>query len=155
MADSKVEPAIIDSLDTRTPALATADGDGHTAGMRRALLAWAAGLVLVGCELSLGLGVGPGDDPPSVSLAAAPQSAAAGERIGLVAAASDDYAVVEVQFFRVDVGGDTFLGADRSEPFALETTLPAGVVGSVRYFARAVDDAGQATSSAIVEVTVR
>lgn len=123
--------------------------------MRRALIACATGLVLAGCELSLGLGIGPDDDPPSVSLAAAPQSASAGERIGLVAAASDDYVVVEVQFFRVDVGGDTLLGTDRSEPFALETTLPAGVVGSVRYFARALDDAGQATRSAVVEVTVR
>jgi len=123
--------------------------------MRRAFLACAAGLVLAGCELSLGLGVGPDDDPPSVSLAAAPQSAAAGERIGLVAAASDDYSVVEVQFYRIDVGGDTLLGTDRNAPYALETTLPIGAAASVRYFARAVDDAGQAARSEVVEVTVR
>jgi hypothetical protein len=123
--------------------------------MRRALIAWATGLVLVGCELSLGLGIGPDDDPPAVSLAAAPQSAAAGERIGLVAAASDDYSVAEVQFLRIDVGGDTLLGTDRSAPYALETTLPVGVTGSLRYVARAVDDAGQATRSETVEVTVR
>jgi hypothetical protein len=60
-----------------------------------------------------------------------------------------------VQFFRVDVGGDTLLGTDRSAPFALETLLPVGVNGSVQYYARAVDDAGQATRSQVVEVTVR
>jgi len=123
--------------------------------MRRNLLAWATGLALVGCDLSFGLGIGPEDDPPTVSLAAAPQAAAAGERIGLVAAASDDYSVAEVQFFRADLGGDTFLGADRSAPYALETTLPVAASGAVRYFARAVDDAGQATRSEVVEVTVR
>ncbi|HET9976335.1 MAG TPA: hypothetical protein VFQ20_02785 [Burkholderiaceae bacterium] len=123
--------------------------------MRCLLLAWGTSLALVGCELSLGLGIGPDDDPPSVSLAAAPQAAAAGERIGLVAAASDDYSVAEVQFFRIDVGSDTLLGIDRSAPYALETLLPVGVTGSVQYYARAVDDAGQATRSEPVEVTVR
>lgn len=123
--------------------------------MRRALIAWAFGLLLVGCDLSLGLRLGPDDDPPSISLAAAPQAAAAGERIGLVAAASDDYSVAEVQFLRIDVGGDTLLGTDRSAPFALETMLPIGATGSVRYVARAVDDAGQATRSEVVEVSVR
>jgi large repetitive protein len=121
-------------------------------GIRFALLA---SLALAGCELSLGVGVGPDDDPPSVNLAAAPQSAAPGETIGLVAAADDDYRVVEVQFFRVDVGGDTLLGRDTSAPYALETTLPAGAAGEVRYFARAVDDADQRGESERVSVSVR
>lgn len=121
-------------------------------GIRFALLA---SLALAGCELSLGVGVGPDDDPPSVNLAAAPQSAAPGETIGLVAAADDDYRVVEVQFFRVDVGGDTLLGRDTSAPYALETTLPAGAAGEVRYFARAVDDADQRGESERVSVTVQ
>jgi large repetitive protein len=121
-------------------------------GIRFALLA---SLALAGCELSLGVGVGPDDDPPSVNLAAAPQSAAPGETIGLVAAADDDYRVVEVQFFRVDVGGDTLLGRDTSAPYALETTLPAGAAGEVRYFARAVDDADQRGESEKVSVTVQ
>jgi large repetitive protein len=123
-----------------------------TRGIRFALLA---SLALAGCELSLGVGVGPDDDPPSVNLAAAPQSAAPGETIGLVAAADDDYRVVEVQFFRVDVGGDTLLGRDTSAPYALETTLPAGAAGEVRYFARAVDDADQRGESERVSVSVR
>ena len=114
-----------------------------------------AALALVGCGVSVGLGIGPDDDPPSVSLAAAPQEAAAGERIGLVAAASDDFAVVEVQFFRIDVGGNTLLGRDSSAPYALETAVPAGSVGEVRYFARAVDDAGQEAESQTVSVAVR
>jgi hypothetical protein len=125
--------------------LASALAEDQTGRMRRTLLAWATGLALVGCELSLGLGIGPADDPPSVSLAAAVCGAAA----------SDDYVVAEVEFFRIDAGGDTFLGADRSAPYALETTLPVGTTGSVRYVARAVDDAGQATRSAVVEVTIR
>jgi hypothetical protein len=110
---------------------------------------------LVGCYGSLSFGIGPDDDPPSVNLAAAPTTAAPGELIGLVAAADDDYAVREVQFFRVDVGGDTLLGRDSSAPYALETALPAGAAGTVRYFARAVDDAGQDTDSQDVVVTVR
>ena len=114
-----------------------------------------AALALAACGVSVGLGIGPDDDPPSVSLAAAPQEAAPGERIGLVAAASDDFVVVEVQFFRVDVGGNTLLGRDSSAPYALETVVPAGAVGEVRYFARSVDDAGQEAESQAVSVAVR
>jgi hypothetical protein len=109
--------------------------------------------LLAACGISIGFG--PNDDPPNVSLAAAPQQAAPGERIGLVAAASDDYAVREVQFYRIDVGGNTLLGSDGSAPYALETTLPAGVRGEVRYFARAIDDAGQEAESQVVAVTVQ
>lgn len=115
----------------------------------------ASALALAGCGVSVGVGIGPGDDPPSVSLAAAPQSAAPGDRIGLVAAASDDFRVVEVQFFRIDVGGNTLLGRDTSAPYALETVLPAGTTSDVRYFARAVDDAGQEAESQTVTVAVR
>jgi hypothetical protein len=123
--------------------------------VRTLLAATAAALALGGCWLSLGIGIGPDDDPPSVSLAAAPQTAAPGELIGLVAAADDDYRVVEVQFYRVDVGGDTLLGIDSSAPYAIQTALPTGAAGQVSYFARAVDDAGQAAVSASVAVTVR
>ncbi|MDH4289979.1 MAG: hypothetical protein OEV65_14665 [Aquincola sp.] len=120
----------------------------------RVSLALAAAIALGACGVSLGIGIGPDDDPPSVSLAAAQQSAAPGDRIGLVAAATDDYAVAEVQFFRIDVGGNTLLGNDSSAPYALETIVPAGATGEVRYFARAIDDAGQAAESQIVSVTV-
>ena len=107
------------------------------------------------CDVGLAVGIGPGDDPPSVSLAGAPSSGAPGERIGLVAAASDDYQVIEVQFWRVDADADTLLGIDGSAPYALETVLPSSAGGEVRYFARAVDDAGQASRSNEVRVTLR
>jgi hypothetical protein len=60
-----------------------------------------------------------------------------------------------VRFYRVDAGGDTLLGIDGSAPYALETVLPSGVGASVRYFAQAVDDAGQRAVSAEVAVAVR
>jgi len=111
---------------------------------------------LSGCGVGVSLGYGLDDDErPSVSLAAAPQEAAAGERVGLVAAASDDYGVREVLFFRVDAAGDTLLGRDASAPYTFETTLPLAPGTAVRYFARAVDDAGQEADSQEVVVTVR
>ena len=90
----------------------------------------------------------------SVSLAASPASASRGEIVGLVAAASDDYRVVEVEFYRLDAGGNTFLGRDTSAPYALETVMPAGASGEVRYLARAIDDAGQRGESQAVAVAV-
>ena len=124
--------------------------------MNRAAVALALACpLLLGSYCSLSAGVGPDDDAPSISLAAAPSEAAAGERIGLVAAASDDYVVREVLFYRVDPGGDTLLGRDSGEPYALETVLPAGAGATVRYFARAVDDAGQEADSREVVVSVR
>ena len=72
-----------------------------------------------------------------------------------MAAASDDYRVIEVAFYRADAGGDTFLGRDSSEPYALDTVVPAGAGAEVRYLARAVDDAGQDSESPIVAIEVR
>ncbi len=120
-----------------------------------ALFAALAGPGLAACGVGLSIGIGPDDDPPSVSLAAAPSTAAPGELIGLVAAASDDYVVREVLFFRVDAGGDVLIGRDSSAPYAVETALPAGASSEVRYFARAVDDAGQRADSQEVAVTVQ
>lgn len=122
---------------------------------RCVLLALCAGLVLPGCYGSLTFGIGPDDDPPTVSLAAAPTLAAPGERVALVAAAQDDYRITEVRFYRVDIGGATLLGVDAVEPYALDTTIPVGATGSVRYFARAFDDAGQQAQSQDVVVGVR
>lgn len=122
---------------------------------RRHLLVIASAATLAACGVGVSLGIGPDDDPPSVSLAAAPAEAAPGERIGLIAAASDDYVVREVLFFRVDPDGNRLLGRDSSEPYALETSLPTAAASLVRYFARAVDDAGQEADSREVEVAVR
>jgi hypothetical protein len=119
------------------------------------VLAALAGAALAACGVSIG--IGPDDDPPNINLAAAPQEAAPGELIGLVAAASDDYVVREVLFYRVDPGGDVLIGRDASEPYAIETTLPAaaGSGATQRYFARAVDDAGQEADSREVAVAIR
>jgi hypothetical protein len=108
-----------------------------------------------GCGVGLSLGYGPDDDPPSVSLAASPSAAPPGAVIGLVAAANDDFVLREVRFYRVDALGDTLLGRDSDAPFALETVLPSNAASEVRYFARAVDDAGQTSDSRDVIVTVQ
>ena len=120
----------------------------------RAVFVAAAAALLGGC-ISGYIAFGPGDDPPSVSLAASPSSAARGETIGLVAAANDDYLVVEVAFYRVDANGSTFLGRDSSAPYTLNTVVPAGAGTEVRYMARAIDDAGQRGDSQAVSVSVR
>jgi hypothetical protein len=140
---------------TRCVASTAAQGHDRLMNARTLARLLAAGAALAGCYGGISVGIGPDDDPPNVSLAAAPSSAAPGERIGLVAAASDDYRVREVQFFRVDPGGERLLGRDGNEPFALETTLPSAAGSLVRYFARAVDDAGQEADSQEVVVTVR
>jgi hypothetical protein len=120
-----------------------------------AVIPVAAASLLAGCYIGTYVDVGPGDDPPSVSLAASPATASRGETIGLVAAASDDYRVIEVEFYRLDFGGNTFLGRDSSAPYALDTVVPAGASGEVRYVARAIDDAGQRGESQTVAVAVR
>ena len=122
----------------------------------RPVLALAAAAMLTGCNVGAYIHIGPNDDPPSVSLAASPATASRGETIGLVAAASDDYRVVEVEFYRLDAGGSSsFLGRDGSAPYALETAVPATASGDVRYVARAIDDAGQVGESQAVVVSLR
>jgi hypothetical protein len=122
---------------------------------RCAAITLATATLLAGCYIGTDLAFGPDDDPPSVSLAASPATASRGETIGLVAAASDDYRVIEVEFYRVDFGGNTFLGRDSSAPYALDTVVPAGASGEVRYVARATDDAGQKGESQTVAVAIR
>ena len=122
---------------------------------RHAAISIAATTLVAGCNAGLYLDIGPRDDPPSVSLAASPAEASGGDTIGLVAAAVDDYRVVEVAFYRMDSSGNTLLGRDTSAPYALTTVLPTGAAGEVRYLARAIDDAGQAGESAVVAVAVR
>jgi hypothetical protein len=120
----------------------------------RATAVLAGTLLLGGCNAGLYLTLGPVDNPPSVSLAASPAVAAPGDSISLVAAATDDYRVVEVAFYRVDVGGSTLLGRDSGSPYAFVTTIPAGASGAVTFFARATDDAGQVGQSQAITVLV-
>ena len=96
------------------------------------------------------------DWPPDVSIAASPGSAAPGQQVALVAAASDaDSGVDVVMFFRIESnGGVTRLATDCCSPYEWITTVPANASGSVRYFARAFDFAGNAADSAPVVVSV-
>ncbi|MFM2056377.1 MAG: hypothetical protein RLY71_762 [Pseudomonadota bacterium] len=96
-----------------------------------------------------------GDAPPDVNLAASPNAASPGSTVRLIAAASDDYAVSRVEFYRIEPGGGSaFLGQDGRAPYQLDTVLPDGARGSVSYYAIAVDDVGQSTSSRAVSVTL-
>lgn len=111
-------------------------------------------LALAGCYGNVSIGVGDDDEPPSVSLAVSPASAPAGAVVRLVAAASDDFGIDRVEFFRVDGALSTRLAIDGSAPYQLDTTLPGGAVSTVQYFARAVDDVGQSRDSDLVTVSI-
>ena len=85
---------------------------------------------------------------PSVTLSA-PATATTGVAVTLTANASDnDGSVARVQFF----DGTTLLGEDTSAPFALNWTPSAA--GSRSLSARATDNQGASTTSAVVAVTV-
>ncbi|MFM2067532.1 MAG: hypothetical protein RLZZ584_2441 [Pseudomonadota bacterium] len=118
------------------------------------------GVALAGCGggivITLGNDGYGSDKPPEVSLVADVTAARAGTPVHLSAAASDDHAVVAVEFFRIDPDNvTTALGQDRSPPWRWDTTMPDATAyggDSVRYHARAVDDAGQARDSGSVVV---
>jgi hypothetical protein len=96
------------------------------------------------------------DEPPSVSLAIGASSAAPGAVVRLAAAAVDDKGVDQVAFFRVETNGtNTQLGVDTTQPYELDTVVPANATGTLRYFARATDTTDQSTDSATVSLTVR
>lgn len=119
-----------------------------------ALLAGCGGVWLGVCD---GCDDGDGvDDPPNVALVVSPTQARSGDTVRLAAAASDDFALREVEFYRLDSAGNAvFLANDTLSPYELDTTIPAGSGGStVRYFARAIDDRRQRTDSVNAEVTV-
>lgn len=122
----------------------------------KAPLAAALLALLAGCGggVYLGYDYTP-DDPPNVDLAASTDVAAPNEAVRLVAAASDDFAVDRVSFYRIDNGRSVLLVTDRSAPWQLDTVIPVDATGSVRYFARAVDDAGQSRDSTVVTVLIQ
>jgi hypothetical protein len=122
----------------------------------KAAVAAALAALLAGCGGGVYLGYDyiP-DDPPSVDLVVSTDVAAPNEAVRLLAAASDDFAVDRVSFYRIDAGRSVLLVTDRSAPWQLDTLVPADAVGSVRYFARAVDDAGQSRDSVVVTVLVQ
>jgi hypothetical protein len=122
-----------------------------------ALLASAA-LLLGGCGggiyFSFSGNDGGDDQPPAVSLTAATGSAAAGDRVHLAAAATDDDFVAVVSFYRLqDDGSRSFVGSDSRAPYEVDATMPDVPRGTtVRFYADAVDSAGQHATSAPVAI---
>jgi hypothetical protein len=114
-------------------------------------------LTITACGGGVYIGWGPDDDrPPSVSLTAAVTSAAPGQSIRFVAAATDDFGVDSVALWRIERDGSAGeVSSDSTWPWEFTTTLPADAIGSVRYFARATDDVGQQSDSETVTVAVR
>jgi len=127
----------------------------HLWAMRMAL-PLAALSAVAGCGGGIYIGYGGDDDrAPLVSLAVSTGAAAPGQTVTLMAAASDDHRVDRVEFFRIDASGNTVaLGSDGSAPYQFDTPVPVTSTGSVRYFARAVDDVGQFNDSPSVSITV-
>nr|WP_281375211.1 Ig-like domain-containing protein [Aquabacterium terrae] len=82
-------------------------------------------------------------------------AAAPGQTVTLMAAASDDFGVDRVQFFRIESDGNAVsLGSDSSAPYQQQTAMPNTSANTVRYFARAFDEGDQFNDSDQVTVTV-
>ena len=118
-----------------------------------------AALALSGCGggfyFNFGSDLGFGDgSAPDVSLASASTTAAPGQSVRLVAAASDDVGIDSVAFYRVDGDADIALGSDGSAPYEWDAPIPAGASGTLQFFAIATDVAGNSTRSASVVVFV-
>jgi len=120
-----------------------------------AALAAVATLAACGGGVYLGIDIGgPDDRRPNVSLAVSPDAAAVGQPLQLVAAASDDYGVDYVEFYRLDAGGAVLLAVDGQAPFQFTTAVPGNAPASLQFLARAVDGARQSRDSAVVTVVV-
>lgn len=126
----------------------------------RGLAALACAAVLAGCGggIFLGFEIGDSDDrPPNVALSSAVSEADPLAIVRLAAAASDDFGVDAVSFYREETAGPpTLLATVTLPPYQLDTQIPASAAGTVwRYFARAFDSSGQHTDSERVAITVR
>jgi hypothetical protein len=123
----------------------------------RRLAILGAALAATGCGGGIWLGIGDDpDDPPSVALVSDVDAAPPGGLVRLTAAASDDFGVDHVAFFRVDptTGGATLLARVAGPPYRLDVAMPDTSAAAVEFFARAVDDVGQVGDSDVVSVAV-
>jgi hypothetical protein len=93
------------------------------------------------------------DAPPVVQMSPLPSPVQAGGVLRLGASAADEDGIDEVAFYRVDGNRATFLGADFTPPYQVDTLIP-GDRFTVSYFARATDRAGRRTDSAVVSASV-
>lgn len=122
---------------------------------RRIALAVGASIAVAGCGGSLSLGFGGDwDDPPRVSLAAAADRAPAGSTLRVVAAASDDFGIDRVEFFRQDGEQWIKVATDGTAPYQIDLVVPDDGRAELALFARATDDVGQQADSGVVAVIV-
>lgn len=122
----------------------------------RRVLWVAATLALAGCGGGLYVSIGDeGDEPPSVSLVADTLQALPGQVVHLAAAASDDFRVNQVAFYKLESDGSaTFIARDEGAPYSGDIAMPSVARGAVVYFfARAYDDIGQSSDSTLVGVS--
>lgn len=111
--------------------------------------------LLAGCGGSLSIGIGDDwDDPPEVEIDTAVDRVAPGGVLRVVAAATDDYGVDDVEFYRRDDDRWTLIVRDRSRPFDADVPVPDDGRTEIEVFARATDDAGQSRDSASLVVAV-
>jgi subtilisin family serine protease len=89
--------------------------------------------------------------PPAVTLLTPIRGAEVSGAVGLSATASDDVEVSKVDFF----AGGTFLGTDRSAPYAFTWNTAALTNGTYGVRADATDTAGNVTQGSSTTVTVR
>jgi subtilisin family serine protease len=87
--------------------------------------------------------------PPTVSLTAPLSGATVSGTLTLSASASDNVAVTRVEFY----DGATLLGSDTTSPYSFSWNSRNGPNGSRTLTARALDAAGNSTTSAAVTVT--
>jgi len=111
-------------------------------------------LAACGGGISLGFGTGFDDFPPAVSLAAAVTSVQAGQSVRFVAAATDDDGIESVAFYRIDNDDNELLGSDIHDPYEITITAPTDGRTTLSVFARASDNDGNQTDSAIVTIAV-
>ncbi|MBC7993647.1 MAG: Ig-like domain-containing protein [Rhizobacter sp.] len=118
-------------------------------------LALLASVLLAACGGGIYLEFDDYDDlPPVVELAASSLSAFAGDSVRLVAAAADENGIDHVSFYRYDGNTAVRLGTDGSSPYDWQLLVPADGRTSVIVFAHAVDNAGNATDSNLVTISI-
>jgi len=131
----------------------------HSAGRLRLALALPAlmgALLLAACGGGLYVSVGSGfdDSPPSVTLATAANSVVAGQQVQYAAAAADESGIDNVALYRVDGSGSVLLGRVSQPPYDWLVTAPADGRVTLSVFARATDNNGNRTDSAVVSIPV-
>jgi len=118
-------------------------------------LAVLASVMLAACGGGIYLEFDDYDDlPPVVELAASSLSAFAGDSVRLVAAAADENGIDRVSFYRYDGNTAVRLGSDGFSPYDWQLLVPADGRSSVIVFARAFDNAGNATDSNLVTISI-